>query len=484
MPRSFLVKRGKNEEEIVPDGQQNDVKVKTEVLIEDAERHAAPTAKNWYIKYHPAVSHLIPAKRCDILQHANGGSCYLCSCPYRPLPHTTPSEGCIKYAPGVPMAVHVQDTNGNVCYCSMCQHKVAQQVACNCPSCLQLRHSMVTRNILLEQHQVAKAPMCCSVVHCNQAIELQPTYHPLCHCEQCAQRQNIITKETGAHVYHVHNRTHVHISSESFSRTEEGKPDNKLNGEVDRNANITNATFGNSVKDHDTAKERLKRRVMQDNSGEKRFKQDNINNVNMEEELDSKPERVATKDSTNENEKDASLKIEGVLVQDEHESVADDEEIDVCEEIKTSPAGKSVETSFENKSCRSEASSPLSTETEKSVIKARRGRGGRGRRYNTRHVNSKTKSYDSDFVNPTDSEWKQEKDVCGEVSKNRQKTKLNRLLANEHERRRVAQLNGAYQDLRQLIPGYQCDTKLPKIKILRYAINYIAHLDNILSDDN
>ena len=102
--------------------------------------------------------------------------------------------------------------------------------------------------------------------------------------------------------------------------------------------------------------------------------------------------------------------------------------------------------------------------------------------YNTRMITSRPRTYSSDFVIPDEEEeWRQDKE--GYQMKGRQRTKLNRLLANEHERRRVAQLNSAYQDLRQLIPGYQCDTKLPKIKILKYAINYIAHLDDILGTD-
>lgn len=99
--------------------------------------------------------------------------------------------------------------------------------------------------------------------------------------------------------------------------------------------------------------------------------------------------------------------------------------------------------------------------------------------YNTRVATTWPRVYSSDFVNPEEEDdWKQDREEF--QVKSQQRSKLNRLLANEHERRRVAQLNNAYQDLRQLIPGYQCDTKLPKIKILKYAINYIAHLDKIL----
>ncbi|XP_068725151.1 uncharacterized protein [Montipora capricornis] len=109
----------------------------------------------------------------------------------------------------------------------------------------------------------------------------------------------------------------------------------------------------------------------------------------------------------------------------------------------------------------------------------KRRKDGIAKPYNTRMTTSRPRTYSSDFVMPSEEgEWKGEKD--GFPAKGRQRSKLNRLLANEHERRRVAQLNSAYQDLRQLIPGYQCDTKLPKIKILKYAINYISHLDDIL----
>ena len=116
----------------------------------------------------------------------------------------------------------------------------------------------------------------------------------------------------------------------------------------------------------------------------------------------------------------------------------------------------------------------------KQQTKSKKGiKDGSVRPYNTRTATTRPRTYSSDFVMPEEEEeWKKEKEAYH--MKGRQRSKLNRLLANEHERHRVAQLNSAYQDLRQLIPGYQCDTKLPKIKILKYAINYIAHLDDIL----
>lgn len=110
----------------------------------------------------------------------------------------------------------------------------------------------------------------------------------------------------------------------------------------------------------------------------------------------------------------------------------------------------------------------------------KRNKDGTMKPYNTRIATCRPRAYSSDFVMPEEEESDWMKETEGFQAKGRQRSKLNRLLANEHERRRVAQLNSAYQDLRQLIPGYQCDTKLPKIKILKYAINYIAHLDDIL----
>ncbi|KAJ7374695.1 hypothetical protein OS493_005037 [Desmophyllum pertusum] len=72
--------------------------------------------------------------------------------------------------------------------------------------------------------------------------------------------------------------------------------------------------------------------------------------------------------------------------------------------------------------------------------------------YNTRVITSRPRTYSSDFVIPEEEEDLRQSDNEGYQMKGRQRTKLNRMLANEHERRRVAQLNSAYQDLRQLIP--------------------------------
>ncbi|XP_017347983.1 heart- and neural crest derivatives-expressed protein 1 [Ictalurus punctatus] len=48
------------------------------------------------------------------------------------------------------------------------------------------------------------------------------------------------------------------------------------------------------------------------------------------------------------------------------------------------------------------------------------------------------------------------------------------------KRRRSASLNTAFAELRELIPHVPADTKLSKIKTLRLATGYIAHLTDIL----
>lgn len=48
------------------------------------------------------------------------------------------------------------------------------------------------------------------------------------------------------------------------------------------------------------------------------------------------------------------------------------------------------------------------------------------------------------------------------------------------ERRRSASMNTAFTELRELIPHVPADTKLSKIKTLKLAAGYIAHLTGIL----
>ena len=103
------------------------------------------------------------------------------------------------------------------------------------------------------------------------------------------------------------------------------------------------------------------------------------------------------------------------------------------------------------------------------------------KRHSSRAANPRGRNQKSDHI--VSSKGERKRDSNGKQNATggkRQRNKLNRILANENERRRVSQLNNAYQSLRKVIPGYHCDTKLPKIKILRYAIRYIAHLDEVL----
>lgn len=58
-----------------------------------------------------------------------------------------------------------------------------------------------------------------------------------------------------------------------------------------------------------------------------------------------------------------------------------------------------------------------------------------------------------------------------------------RALANLLERRRVAELNSAFETLREMIPLYgNEDRSLSKIKTLRYAMTYMSHLVLILNE--
>nr|AAQ75377.1 transcription factor Atl1 [Podocoryna carnea] len=57
-----------------------------------------------------------------------------------------------------------------------------------------------------------------------------------------------------------------------------------------------------------------------------------------------------------------------------------------------------------------------------------------------------------------------------------------RAVANLLERRRVAELNNAFEKLRDLVPTYgDEDRALSKIKTLKYALNYMSHLSIILN---
>ena len=57
-----------------------------------------------------------------------------------------------------------------------------------------------------------------------------------------------------------------------------------------------------------------------------------------------------------------------------------------------------------------------------------------------------------------------------------------RIIANMLERRRVAELNTAFDTLRNTVPNYgNEDRNLSKIKTLRYAMTYMIHLMELLN---
>ena len=56
--------------------------------------------------------------------------------------------------------------------------------------------------------------------------------------------------------------------------------------------------------------------------------------------------------------------------------------------------------------------------------------------------------------------------------------------ANKKERRRTISINTAFTDLRDCIPNVPLDTKLSKIKTLRLATSYIAHLMDVLDKND
>uniref|UniRef100_UPI00358F9E06 T-cell acute lymphocytic leukemia protein 1-like n=1 Tax=Myxine glutinosa TaxID=7769 RepID=UPI00358F9E06 len=60
--------------------------------------------------------------------------------------------------------------------------------------------------------------------------------------------------------------------------------------------------------------------------------------------------------------------------------------------------------------------------------------------------------------------------------------KTRRIFTNSRERWRQQNVNGAFQELRKLIPTHPPDKKLSKNEILRLAMRYISFLDRLLRD--
>lgn len=61
---------------------------------------------------------------------------------------------------------------------------------------------------------------------------------------------------------------------------------------------------------------------------------------------------------------------------------------------------------------------------------------------------------------------------------------VRRISSNSRERWRQQNVNGAFAELRRLIPTYPPDKKLSKNEILRYALKYINFLNRLVADQN
>uniref|UniRef100_A0A8C7ZV38 Stem cell protein n=1 Tax=Oryzias sinensis TaxID=183150 RepID=A0A8C7ZV38_9TELE len=61
---------------------------------------------------------------------------------------------------------------------------------------------------------------------------------------------------------------------------------------------------------------------------------------------------------------------------------------------------------------------------------------------------------------------------------------VRRIFTNSRERWRQQNVNGAFAELRRLIPTHPPDRKLSKNEILRLALRYIRFLDQLLSEQD
>lgn len=432
----------------------------------------------------------MPGKCCTTGNHGDTRPCYLCH-------HGNmipPNNGCIKYTP-----IQVPARYSSMCYCMLCRQRSAQ-MACNCHSCLSLRFEQTAASMLgpSEKNITVNPRICCGGMGCERTEHVK---YEFCQCAQCMDR---VSREpryhhNNVHLIHRHERAKIHVIQDNIKdqnnneskNEEEHESDTKTsksdisNGhkspdaevKTDENHNHHNlwtVTSNKRKRKHEESEQALliskviktEKPGTEETPCENSSLAENVKDEEEEEEINSSPEK--------QNEEDMEYIGKG------KEDRLEDHEDKVCviESVMNSCHKNGFD--LDNKKETPEDIS-LNKNHQHHATNSR----GRGRRhYNTRHTTTKSHSYEADFEVPATSEWKEDKQLYSEITKSRQRSKLNRLLANEHERRRVAQLNSAYQDLRQLIPGYQCDTKLPKIKILRYAINYIAHLDNILEDDS
>ncbi|XP_035996630.1 T-cell acute lymphocytic leukemia protein 1 homolog [Fundulus heteroclitus] len=61
---------------------------------------------------------------------------------------------------------------------------------------------------------------------------------------------------------------------------------------------------------------------------------------------------------------------------------------------------------------------------------------------------------------------------------------VHRVFTNTRERWRQQNVNGAFAELRSLVPTHPPDRKLSKNEILRHALRYITFLDRLLTDQD
>lgn len=394
-----------------------------------------------------------------------------------------------------------------MCYCMLCRQRSAQ-LACNCHSCLSLRFEQTAASMLgpSEKNITINSRICCGGMGCERTEHVK---YELCQCAQCMDR---ISREPryqhhNFQLLHRHERAKIHVIQDNKKDQNNNDNKNEEKNESDTNNSKSDITNGHRspVPEVKTDENYNQHSVWTVSSNERKRKHEEPEQVNLQSKV-IKMEKPLIEETPCEN---GSLGQDGSLA-----DIVKDDEKEEEEELNSSPEKQNDDdTEYigqgkvdrmeenEDKVCiiksvintchkngfdlEGKKEMPEDINSNKNHQHHATNSRGRGRRhYNTRHTTTKSRSYEADFEVPATSEWKQDKQLYGEITKSRQRSKLNRLLANEHERRRVAQLNSAYQDLRQLIPGYQCDTKLPKIKILRYAINYIAHLDNILEVDS
>lgn len=444
------------------------------------------TPKKLFLEYPPPLPHYIPAKTCVSGHHGNRGPCYL----YHHGNILPPTNGCITYAP-----IPVSPRFNGMCFCLFCQQRAAS-LSCNCQSCLSLRFEQTAASVLRphDKELSIKSPACCNGLTCKSMPAMQPQYTQFCHCLECVRK---FSKDSRlkTHVEVIVNNQekvdqterHPHKDKDhnnNVSRNDEQeKRDNKTDGietqcNKDMSPRVNNLT--NNEQENPSSKEsHHKKRKHEDDVlfVSKNIKTEVVGGIC---KLDNENHvvEIVREDrfSGEKHDKDLSTENDGEEQWGNESSGKRTEHYE--NNVDSDPSTTSSPEDYYNDGFDYKDSRKFIKVNEPNSSDSQNGK----RHYNTRFTPSKTRSYEKEYESL---KFKKDKDDYSDVKNiSRQRTKLNRLLANEHERRRVAQLNSAYQSLRQLIPGYQCDTKLPKIKILRYAINYIAHLDNILETDS